>query len=585
MGLMLHLCALLHHLGARLLGLLLLRLGVLLRRLGMSLLLSLGTLLRRLGMGLLSLLLAGLGLCFGLALAGFDLGLLARLGLTLLRLGTRLLRRLGMGLLRLLSRALLLLALLRLSLSLAMPCLLLRRHLQALLLRLAGLLLRLGTLMLLGLQLLAPIVRVLGGVALHLRLLLRCSLMLRRLSRLLLGERLLALRLGELLLTLLLLRALLLLHLLLALLLRDLLLASTVAITAAEPAATRRRCGRRDRLRRRAVETDLLPAVEPLRLGLALLAFFGPMLAFLGVMLLVIGLPFRLARAVLRPLRARRRDVRAPRRPVGRDDAPVLTLAGKAVQIDRAGIITRGIVRPATISARRQQGAAIVVDGDELVARIAITVIGAAHEIGRVGPRLVIIVTVAAIDRFGILHVAIAGLPRPGRNVAVVIGIIRRCIADRVEHAVGAIEIGIGLRGLSNARQLHRRRGRERRHRRRRVDRGRRALLQGHRIGQRGERAIGVRALVAGRGRLVAGGERQSHRGSRHQARAAEEGARHDSPLSFDSYGEDHGQSALNSRWSDRSAAVNAPKRFRAHRHRSIIWKSARDIIPVPQNR
>lgn len=503
---------------ARLLGLML-RLGTLLRHLGMSLLrllLGLRPLLGHLGAGLL----LRLGTLLRL--------LLARLGLALLRLRARLLRSLGMFLLRLLSCALLLLALFRLGLTAI--GLLLRRHLRALLLlctlllRVARLLPRLGALALLVLHLLTPVVRALGGqtlagIALQLRLLLHDSLMLRRLTRLLLGEHLLSrrllgiaivphlllalLHLGDLhlaLLLLLLLRTLLLQHLLLALLLGDLLLAGGIAIAAAEPATARRLVGRRDRLRRRAVEADLLPAIETLRLRLALRALVRPMLLLLGIMLGMIGLPFGLLRAIFGPLRPRRRDVRAPRRPVRGNDAAMFPLAGQAVQIDRAGIIARRIILPAIISVRRQQVAAIIIDRDELVTRIAVAVIPIAHEIGRVGTRLVIIIAVSAIDRLGILHVATVGLPCPGRYISVVIGIVRRRVADRVEHAVGAIEIGIGLRWLRDAGEFHRGGRRQSLCGGRGRDRSGGALLQRHRIGERGERAVGVGALVAGRG-------------------------------------------------------------------------------------
>lgn len=487
----------------------------------LGLLLRLGTLLRHLGMGLLRLL---LGLRTLLRL------LLASLGLAPLRLGACLLRGLGVFLLRLLSRALLALALF--GLGLTAFGLLLRCHLRALLLRallllcVARLLAGLGALALLLLHLRTLIVRALrgqtlAGVALHLRLLSRGCLMLRRLTCLLLSEHLLSrrllgitivaylllalLHLGDLHLALLL--RTLLLHLLTALLLGNLLLASGIAIAAAEPARALRPVGCGDRLGRRAVEADLLPALEALGLGLALRPLVRPMLPLLPVMLIMIGLPLGLPCAILGPLRPRRRDVRTARRPVRGDDAAMLALAGQAVQINRTGIVTRRIILPGIISIRRQQVAAIVIDGNELVARIAVAVIGTSHEIGRVGTRLVVIIAVSTIDRLGILHVAVVGLPRPRRNVAVIIGIVRRRVADRVEYAIGAIEIGIGLRRLRDAGEFDRSgRGQSLRSGRR-GDRGRGPLLQRHRIGQRRERVIGVGRLVAGGRGLVAGGE------------------------------------------------------------------------------
>jgi hypothetical protein len=132
----------------------------------------------------------------------------------------------------------------------------------------------------------------------------------------------------------------------------------------------------------------------------------------------------------------------------------MLALARKIIEIGGAIVIARGIVHPLAIVVRRQQAALAVVDRHELRAGIGIAVLRIAHEV-RVRPRLIVIIAIAAVDRLGIAPVTAAGLPHPRADIAIVIGVVRRGIADRLGHALRTVEIGIGVRPVGEPGDAH----------------------------------------------------------------------------------------------------------------------------------
>ncbi len=439
-------------LGALLGGLVLLRLvGV-----GLGFLL-LGVLLG----GLMLLRLAGIGL--GFLLLGVLLG-----GLVLLRLAGV---GLGLCLLSMLLGGLVLLSLAGIGLGLFLLSMLLG---GLVLLSLAGVGLGLfllgvllGGLMLLSLAGVGPSLFLLG-VLLRLLPLLGFSLLPMRLGllprmligfgallRLEIGALLIEPRLGRDLVPLALIgQCLLLLGLLLMRLLPGLLLllaGLVIAMRRQRAGGCRyRHCGRAAMVgqgrRRRALIIMLAPVVEGARLLLAMRLFGLPVGGLFGLVRGVIGLPFGLTALLGRPLGAGGIDLGAAVGPVG--GAHRTAVAGHRGGVDGAGPgqFARGAVG---VMGGVGHGAAIaVVDNDQLAVGIAVAVVGVADEVGIVRAGLIIIVAVAAVDRFDQAHGVVAAAPGPQPCRPVVEAVVGRSVAEGVAHRIGAVDIGIGVVGL-----------------------------------------------------------------------------------------------------------------------------------------
>lgn len=201
----------------------------------------------------------------------------------------------------------------------------------------------------------------------------------------------------------------------------------------------------RVKLWRRVAAALLLPAIEALRGLRALIAFGGEFSGAFGIVAVAIGAPLRVVPACAVPVGALAGDLLAAFGPLRGDHTPTFALACRHIQGARAGIITRGIVRPlpGLVCGER---ASVAIHRDDTPARIAVAVSGIAHEIRRVIARLVVIIAVAAIDRLGIGAVAAREIPAIGLDAAVIVErVVGRRVADRVADPVGAVDPGVGV--------------------------------------------------------------------------------------------------------------------------------------------
>ena len=185
---------------------------------------------------------------------------------------------------------------------------------------------------------------------------------------------------------------------------------------------------------------------------------------------------------------------------------------------------------------------------------IGIGILRIAHEIGRVGPGVIIIGAIAPGDRFADHPRAIARRPGPGAHPAIVKAVIGRCILNRVFLVQPAIEITIPRAPVRQVRHTHRLPGGQGRDRRGRGQRCRygRAQRQRHRRCKRVGAARGRRraATVA---RTQRAGQ-QKRGGHRHKRASARSGSRHDWHSLFRARPDAHG-----ARWqtgSDRQPAT-----------------------------
>lgn len=199
-------------------------------------------------------------------------------------------------------------------------------------------------------------------------------------------------------------------------------------------------------LRRRIAAALLLPAIEALRGLRALVAFGGEFRSAFGIVAVAIGAPLRvvLARAV--PIGALAGDLRPAFGPLRSDHAAPLPVIGRRVQGERTRIVTRGIIRPPLRLIGRQR-ASVLIDRHHAPARIAVAVRGIAHEIRRIVARLVVIVSIAAVDRLGVGAVAAREFPTVRLDPAVIVErVIGWCVADHVADPVGTVDPRIGVR-------------------------------------------------------------------------------------------------------------------------------------------
>ena len=515
------------HLGLMLLALFLGGLGVLLG--GLLLALGvLGVLLRGLllTLGVLSTLLLS-GLLLTLRLLGVLL--LSRLLLTLRILGVLLLGRLLLTLrllgVLLLCRLLLTLRLLgvlllsRLLLTLRILGMLLLSRLL-LTLRILGVLLLgrlLLTLRLLGVLLLSRLlltlrilgVLLLGRLLLTLRLL--GVLLLCRLLLVLLLQTLIVRLLARLVLLLALLFSLLLLALLITLLRRGALRRGVVLGVHLHLALLRATAAVRGAHRRgrRPLEVGLAPVVETLGGLLAARPFAVPVAGLLLAVRLVVGTPRVLAAAVGGPLGALGGDLGPAGGPVGRGHGPVVFLMRGPVEGVGPGQIAAGDGGAGVDVAARQHPAVRPVDHHQAGAVVAVGIAAVPHQIWVGRALLVIVVAIAVIDRLGVLHGAVAGLPGVGADPVVVEAVVGRRVLEGVGLVIGLIEIGVVLVGAGRA---HDRRGRDGRQGagpgRTRARRGiGRCQRQGRSGGSLSHRGVGRRAVVGlGAAGFAAGG-------------------------------------------------------------------------------
>ena len=501
------------------------RLGLGVRR-GFSLLmgLCLGLLLsvlRRLGgLRLLLMLLLGLmgGLRFLLVLVGLGFGccmlllgvlfrLLVRRGLSLF-----LVRPLFGLLLDVLSRGGLLLLLMLLGL--------LVRHLR-LVLMLLGFGCGLGMLLLgllLGLLLLRVLLRLLLSVLGRLRLLLLLVLgdLLLVLLLLHIGALLVEAGLGGDLVLVLLLRDGLLLGLLLLLLFAVLVL--LVGIVGDQGAGDAGHDGGRgdvgaamvaDRRRWWPLVVMLLPVVESVGFLGAAILFTLPVGGLFGGVFVVVGAPLGLAALLGLPVGAGGVDLGAARGPVGGTDLAAFAVQRGCIDVAGARQFAGGAVGIAVLLIRRQGAAVAIVDDDQFATIvIAVRIIGVADQVGFIGAGLVIIVAVAAVDRFDQADRIVMAAPGPDVGRAIIVAIVGRGVAEGVAHGVGALDIGVVVLGPCHMHDAHgRRRGGQGAGGRRRGDRCFRTGGQRH--GQR-DIAAGRRGRRPWIGRGIAGGK---HRG------------------------------------------------------------------------
>jgi len=176
----------------------------------------------------------------------------------------------------------------------------------------------------------------------------------------------------------------------------------------------------RVKLWRRIAAALLLPAIEALRGLRAPVAFGGELGGGFGIVAGAIGAPLCVVLTRTVPNGALAGDLIAAFGPLCGEDAAPFALPGRDVQGARTGIIARGIIRP-LLRLRGGERASVLINGHDAPVRIAVAVIGIAHEIRRVVAGLVIIIAIAAIDGLGIGAIAAGEFPAIGLDATVII--------------------------------------------------------------------------------------------------------------------------------------------------------------------
>ncbi|MGF7150714.1 hypothetical protein FHS96_004372 [Sphingomonas zeicaulis] len=219
----------------------------------------------------------------------------------------------------------------------------------------------------------------------------------------------------------------------------------------------------------------------------------------------MIALPRRILATSLLPAPTVLCQRPAALRPASRIDAATLALARQAIEVAPARIIAPGIVvaRPPIIGKHLPIA---VIDRNQATIVIAIAIIIIPHEIGFVRTGLIEIAAITVVDRFGKIDRVVTALPRPRFDIArVIIGIVRRGIADRIDECGGSIDIAIAVACVRDPTMRDRLRWSRQRLSGGRGDkrRRRRACLERQRLGQRRQRLVGQRELIFDRCRLL----------------------------------------------------------------------------------